>query len=109
MNSRVNAVTKPSSIDVANAARSARSTLGTHQRMEHQATIYTREGCHLCERAHEMLTRFGVEVALVDIDQDDALRAQYNECVPVVWIDGKERFRGNVDERLLRRLLRSRN
>ncbi len=77
--------------------------------MEHQATIYTREGCHLCERAHEMLARYGVEVTLVDIDHDATLRAQFNECVPVVWIDGKERFRGTVDERLLRRLLRSRD
>lgn len=71
----------------------------------HEATIYTRAGCHLCEQAQELLARYGIIAKLVDIDGDPTLRAQYNECVPVVWIDGKERFRGIVDECLLRRLL----
>ena len=34
------------------------------------------------------------------------LRKRYDQCVPVVVIDRKERFRGRVDELLLRRLLR---
>jgi len=38
-------------------------------------------------------------------DADPVLREKYDQCVPVVVIDGKERFRGRVDERLLRRLL----
>ena len=29
----------------------------------------------------------------------------YNECVPVVFVDGRERFRGRIDPVLLRRLL----
>jgi glutaredoxin len=53
-----------------------------------------------------MLERHGVTVKEVDVDADPALRERYTECVPVVLIDGKERFRGRVDERLLRRLLR---
>lgn len=75
--------------------------------MKHQATIYTRVGCHLCESAQELLARFDVAVTLVDIDQQPELQAAYNECVPVVWINGKERFRGRIDERLLRRILRA--
>ena len=39
-------------------------------------------------------------------DNDPQLLAQYTDCVPVVLIDGKERFRGRIDEVLLRRLLR---
>ena len=31
--------------------------------------------------------------------------ARYDQCVPVVEIDGQERFRGRVNEVLLRRLL----
>jgi hypothetical protein len=44
----------------------------------------------------------------IDIDSDPELRSKYTECVPVVVIDGRERFRGRVDEVLLRRLLRGR-
>jgi glutaredoxin len=67
--------------------------------------IYTRSGCHLCEQAEALLVRHGLRPALVNIDSDPALRERYNECVPVVEIDGQERFRGRVNEVLLKRLL----
>jgi glutaredoxin len=72
------------------------------------AVVYTRLGCHLCEDAKQVLLRHGLTVEEVDIDRDAGLHARYDECVPVVEIDGKERFRGRVDERLLRRLLAAR-
>ena len=53
-----------------------------------------------------MLKHFGLEPELVDIDQDPELLVRYGQCVPVVLIDGRLRFRGRVDPRLLRRLLR---
>jgi glutaredoxin len=68
--------------------------------------LYTRQGCHLCDDAAALLSRYGLSFESVDVDQDPALRERYNECVPVVVIDGKERFRGRIDELLLRRLLR---
>jgi len=71
----------------------------------HAATLYTRHGCHLCDEALAVLQRNGLAPRLVDIDADPVLRKRYNECVPVVHIDGKERFRGRVNELLLRRLL----
>ncbi len=67
--------------------------------------LYTRQGCHLCDDAADILTRHGLRFEAIDIDRDPALRDRYNECVPVVTIDGKERFRGRIDELLLRRLL----
>jgi glutaredoxin len=67
--------------------------------------LYTRDGCHLCEEAEALLVEHGVRPRLVDVDKDAALRERYNECVPVVEIDGKERFRGRVNRVLLRRLL----
>jgi len=70
--------------------------------------LYTRSGCHLCDQAAAVLDRYRLRYQAVDIDADDELRARYNECVPVVVIDGKERFRGRIDELLLRRLLASR-
>lgn len=72
---------------------------------DHQVTVYTRVGCHLCDEAKELLERYGLEPELVDIDADPQLRERYTTCVPVVVIDGKERFRGRVNEVLLRRLL----
>lgn len=67
--------------------------------------VYTREGCHLCEHAITLLRRHGHEPHLVDIDADPQLRERYNLCVPVVEINGKERFRGRINEILLTRLL----
>ena len=67
--------------------------------------LYTRRGCHLCDDALALLKRHGLAAREVDIDADPGLRARYDCCVPVVEIDGRERFRGRVDERLLRRLL----
>jgi glutaredoxin len=67
--------------------------------------LYSRQGCHLCDDAAAVLARYGLAFDTVDVDADPALRERYDACVPVVTIDGKERFRGRVDERLLRRLL----
>ena len=72
---------------------------------EHQVTICARAGCHLCDDARELLERYGLRPELVDIDADPQLGERYTTCVPVVIIDGKERFRGRVNEVLLRRLL----
>jgi glutaredoxin len=71
-----------------------------------QVLLYTRVGCHLCEDAKSLLLRHGLQPQEIDIDQRPDLLQQYNECVPVVVIDGKVRFRGRVDERLLLRLLK---
>ena len=70
-----------------------------------RVTLLTRKGCHLCDDAYEVLVRYKLAVETVDIDASDELKNRYNECVPVVLFDGKERFRGRVDEVLLRRLL----
>jgi len=70
-----------------------------------QVVLYTRKGCHLCDDALAILRRHRLSPRLVDIDSDPALRERYNECAPVVEIDGKERFRGRVNEMLLSRLL----
>ncbi len=70
--------------------------------------LYTRQGCHLCDDAAALLARYGLAFDSVDIDNDPDLRQRYDECVPVLVIDGKERFRGRIDELLLRRLLAQR-
>jgi glutaredoxin len=71
-----------------------------------RVVLYTRDGCHLCEIAHQLLREHGVEPICVDVEADVALRERFNECVPVVEIDGRIRFRGHVEPVLLKRLLR---
>jgi glutaredoxin len=70
------------------------------------AILYTRRGCHLCDEAKAVLLRHGLSPQEVDIDADPQLRERYGQCVPVVVIDGQQRFRGRINEVLLRRLLR---
>jgi glutaredoxin len=73
----------------------------------HDVVLYTRRGCHLCDQAAEILLRHGLQPRMVDIDCEPALRDKFDTCVPVVEIDGQVRFRGRVNEVLLRRLLRA--
>jgi glutaredoxin len=75
---------------------------------EQGVILYTRRGCHLCDDAKRLLVKHGLSPEEVDIDADPELQRRYTECVPVVVIDGRERFRGRVDEVLLRRLLAKR-
>ena len=69
--------------------------------------LYTRDGCHLCDDALDVLRDFGISPKIVDIDDDLTLRERFDTCVPVVEIDGQVRFRGRVEPRLLRRMIRS--
>lgn len=47
-----------------------------------------REYCSLCHKMREELlplqTAYGFELELVDVDEDEALEAVYNELVPVL-------------------------
>ena len=70
-----------------------------------EVIIYTRSGCHLCDDAKVLLQRYGLNPRLIDIDNDPDLQARFTNCVPVVVIDGRETFRGRVNEVLLRRIL----
>ncbi len=69
--------------------------------------LYSRQGCHLCTDAEQLLLQHGLRPRVIDIDHDPALQERFDTCVPVVEIDGKVRFRGRVDALLLRRIIRS--
>jgi glutaredoxin len=69
--------------------------------------LLSRPGCHLCDEAEALLRRYGLSPRKVNIDEEPELAGRYTNCVPVVFLDGKRRFTGRVDERLLRRLLRA--
>jgi glutaredoxin len=78
------------------------------RREDLQFTLYTRQGCHLCEDAWTLLQnwqrRHGFRLEAVDIDTDPALQALHGNDVPVVAVDGKVRFRGRINPLLLQRL-----
>ncbi len=74
--------------------------------MTRQVLLFTRSGCQLCDEAEALLIRYGLSPRKLDIDANSELREKYDTCVPVVVIDGKERFRGRVNEILLKRLLK---
>ena len=52
-------------------------------------TLYSRSYCHLCEDMLEALQALSSEypftVELIDIDADEALVAQFDELVPVLF------------------------
>jgi glutaredoxin len=54
-------------------------------------TIYSRQGCHLCEEAHSTLEsmreELNFEIKVIDIDQDAELIKLYSDQVPVIHID----------------------
>ncbi len=72
-----------------------------------EVILYTRAHCPLCDEALNLLRQYGLNPHLVSIDDEPQLRQRFDTCVPVVQIDGRIRFRGRVNEVLLRRLLRS--
>lgn len=72
------------------------------------SVLYTRNGCHLCDEAAALLDnyrRWLPPVTFIDIDSDPQLVGKFGTCVPVLVLDDKIRFRGKVDETLLRRLI----
>jgi glutaredoxin len=74
----------------------------------HRVVLYTREGCHLCDHAKDILlkySRYLPEIQEVDIDSDPQLVEQFATCIPVIEIDDRVLFRGGVNEVLLRRLI----
>jgi hypothetical protein len=76
-----------------------------------QVQMVTRANCHLCEEAWSQLEtarqRHGFTLTAVDVDAGPDLVSQYGDCVPVVLVDGKVRFRGRINPVLLDRLLRA--
>jgi glutaredoxin len=80
--------------------------------MEHREVIvYSRKGCHLCEIVKESLVKLhkrgGFQWRDVDVDSDPDLRRQYNDQVPVVFINGRKAFKYRMDEQEFLRKLAS--
>jgi glutaredoxin len=57
-----------------------------------KVTVYSRQGCHLCEDAENTLEslreELNFEIEVIDIDKDAELVKLYSDQVPVIHIDG---------------------
>jgi hypothetical protein len=67
-----------------------------------EVVLYGRPGCHLCEDALVNIERVRERVPFTlterDIEQDDDLLIRFLERIPVVTIDGEEKFEFFVPE-----------
>jgi len=68
----------------------------------HKITIMSKPGCHLCEVAVQTVQKvvaWHVETLVeeVDITQDLELLEKYRNDIPVILVDGVEKFRHEVD------------
>ena len=75
----------------------------------HRITVKSKPGCHLCEEALQIIQKvvgshIPVLIEEVDITQDLELLEKYREDIPVILVDGIERFRHRVDANQLARL-----
>jgi glutaredoxin len=74
---------------------------------DHQVTLVSRTGCHLCETAEELLRRLSAELGFalreVDVDASPVLRNEFSDRVPVILIDGKEHGYWKVEEARFRK------
>ncbi len=76
-----------------------------------EIVIYTRKQCHLCDVAKEQLLHwqrmYRFHLRSIDIDEKVEFLSLYTDKVPVITVDGKERFWGKINEVLFKRLLKS--
>ncbi|QQD75383.1 glutaredoxin family protein [Curtobacterium sp. YC1] len=73
-------------------------------------TFLTKPGCHLCDDARPVVERVvadhpGVTIEERSILDDDALRLEYAEDIPVVLVDGRVHSTWHVDADRLARAL----
>jgi glutaredoxin len=72
--------------------------------------MYSRPGCGLCDEAREIilaeLARTGFDFEEVDISGLDPLELEYGTRIPVVLVDGRERFEVRLDPAAFARAVR---
>lgn len=61
----------------------------------HKIVVYSKEGCHLCERAIQVLRELleagnSFHLEIVDIRHQDTLFKEYFLKIPVIQLDGKD-------------------
>lgn len=74
-----------------------------------RVTLYSRQGCHLCDDARQVVARvcddLGESFDEVDVDTDPDLVDRFGDEVPVTFVDGRQHDFWRVDEGRLRAAL----
>ncbi|RYB90306.1 glutaredoxin family protein [Nocardioides glacieisoli] len=77
-----------------------------------RVTLYSRQGCHLCDDARQVVARvcadLGESFDEVDVDTDADLVDRFGDEVPVTFVDGRQHDFWRVDEARLRAALTTR-
>jgi glutaredoxin len=68
--------------------------------------LVTRQGCHLCDEALDLLHELGAEPQLADVDTDDRLYDLYDWRVPVLLLDDRLIAEGRITRDQLRKALK---
>ncbi len=76
---------------------------------DHQVTLVTRTGCHLCQDAESRLRELSAELGFgyeeLDVDADPHRRDAYSDRVPVILIDGREHGYWRLEEPRFRKAI----
>lgn len=68
--------------------------------MKPQLTLYSRKDCCLCEEMkaviRQVVATTPCDFREIDIDTNHELQTQYNDQVPVLFIDGRKAFKYRV-------------
>ena len=67
--------------------------------------LVTRQGCHLCDEALELLTSLGHHPLVADVDADDRLHDLYDWRVPVVLLGDRIVAEGKITREQLEKAL----
>ena len=74
--------------------------------MKPKLTLYSRKDCCLCDEMKATVRAVAAKVPLeldeIDVDASADLRAQFNDEVPVLFIDGRKAFKYRVTEKELK-------
>lgn len=74
-----------------------------------RVVVYSRDGCHLCEVAEQVVAAVtgeaGADWVRIDIDGDPRLRERFTDEVPVTFVDGRQHDFWRVDPARLRAAL----
>lgn len=75
-----------------------------------RVTLFTKEGCHLCDEARKIILAVATEVpfayAEVHISPGDGHYEKYHLRIPVVEINGNPAFSARVNEKRFRAMVR---
>jgi glutaredoxin len=72
--------------------------MAIYRNVRMKVVLFTRRGCHLCERVEDLLALHSPDAVIIDVDASPDHAARYGLRVPVLQIDGVDVLEGRIDE-----------